>query len=120
MDWFGPTDVTRMGGRHDGPDSPEARPLGGPVQENKERAARANPITHVSKDDPPILILHGDQDSTVPIAQSELLAEAYREVGLEVTFRPVRGAGHGGREFASEENRKPVEECFRKHLKKGP
>jgi acetyl esterase/lipase len=43
VDWFGPTDVTRMGGSHDGPDSPEAKLLGGPVQENKEKAARANP-----------------------------------------------------------------------------
>src|SRR5262245_55893196 len=51
VDWFGPTDFTKMGGSHDQPDSPEAKLVGGPVQENKEKAARANPITYVSKDD---------------------------------------------------------------------
>jgi acetyl esterase/lipase len=119
VDWFGPTDVTKMGGGHDGPDSPEAKLLGGPVQENKEKAERANPIAYVSKDDPPFLILHGDKDPTVPFSQSELLEEALRKAGLDVTFRPVKGAGHGGREFSSEENRKLVEEFFDKHLKKG-
>lgn len=119
VDWFGPTDVTRMGGSHDGPNSPEARLLGGPVQENKDKAERANPIAYVSKDDPPFLILHGDQDATVPFNQSELLADALRKAGLDVTFQPVKGAGHGGPQFSSEENRKLVEEFFDKHLKKG-
>jgi acetyl esterase/lipase len=119
VDWFGPTDVTKMGGSHDGPDSPESKLLGGPVQENREKAERANPIAYVSNDDPPFLILHGDRDATVPFSQSELLEEALRKAGVDVTFRPVKGAGHGGREFSSEENRKLVEEFFDKHLKKG-
>jgi acetyl esterase/lipase len=119
VDWFGPTDVTKMGGGHDRPDSPEAKLLGGPVQGNKDKAARANPIAYVSKDDPPFLIMHGDKDPTVPFSQSELLVEALKAAGVEVTFHPVKGAGHGGREFSSEENRKLVEEFFGKHLKKG-
>jgi acetyl esterase/lipase len=119
VDWFGPTDFTKMGGSHDRPDSPEAKLLGGPVQENKDKAARANPITYVSKDDPPFLIMHGDKDTTVPFGQSELLLEALKKAGVDSTLRPVRGAGHGGREFTNEENRKLVEEFFEKHLKKG-
>jgi acetyl esterase/lipase len=119
VDWFGPSDVTKMGGSHDGPDSPEAKLLGGPVQENKDKAARANPIAYVSKDDPPFLILHGDKDTSVPFTQSELLEEALRKAGVDVTLRPVKGAGHGGPQFSSEENRKLVEEFFDKHLKMG-
>jgi acetyl esterase/lipase len=119
VDWFGPTDVTRMGGAHNRPDSPEGRLIGGPVQENKEKAERANPIAYVSKDDPPFLILHGDKDPTVPFNQSELLADALRKAGVDVTLCPVKGAGHGGREFASEENRRLVEAFFEKHLKRG-
>jgi acetyl esterase/lipase len=119
VDWFGPTDVTKMGGSHDQPDSPEAGLLGGPVQENKDKAARANPMTYVSKDDPPFLIMHGDKDMTVPFGQSELLQEALRKAGVDATFRPVTGAGHGGREFSSEENRTLIEEFFDQHLKKG-
>jgi acetyl esterase/lipase len=119
VDWFGPTDFTKMGGSHDQPESPEARLLGGPVQENKDKAARANPITYITKDDPPFLIMHGDKDTTVPFSQSELLLEALKRAGVDATFKPVTGAGHGGRQFSSDENRKLVEEFFEKHLKKG-
>ncbi len=117
VDWFGPTDFTKMGGGHDQPNSPEARLLGGPVQENKHKAARANPITYITKDDPPFLILHGDRDATVPFNQSELLFAALKKAGVDVTFQPVKGAGHDGREFASDENRELVEAFFDKHLK---
>ena len=119
VDWFGPTDFTKMGGSHDRPDSPESKLLGGPVPENKDKAARANPITYASKDDPPFLIMHGDKDTTVPFSQSELLLEALKKAGVDATFRPVKGAGHGGREFSSAENRKLVEDFFDRHLKKG-
>ncbi len=45
VDWFGPTDVTQMGGSHDQPDSPEAENFwSGPVQVNKDKA-RAEPET---------------------------------------------------------------------------
>jgi acetyl esterase/lipase len=119
VDWFGPTDLTKMGGSHDRPDSPEARLLGGPVGEDKGRAARANPITYVTKDAAPFLILHGDRDPTVPFGQSELLEAALRKAGVEVTLVPVKGAGHGGPAFNSPDNRRAVEKFFAKHLKKG-
>src|SRR5262249_30221504 len=118
VDWFGPTDFTKMGGSHDDPGSPESRLLRGPVQESKEKAARVSPIAYVTKDDPPFLMMHGDKDSTVPPNQSELLAEALRRSGVEVTYHPVQGAGHGGPQFNGEANRKLVEEFLDKHLKK--
>jgi len=117
VDWFGPTDFTRMGGSHDDANAPEARLIGGPVQENKEKAAKANPITYVSKNSAPFLIMHGEQDNVVPISQSELLDEALRKAGVECTFVRIPGNGHGGPGFASPENRKRIEEFFAKHLK---
>ncbi len=63
--------------------------------------------------------MHGDRDPTVPFGQSELLLEALKEAGVDATFVPVKGAGHGGREFFSEENRNLVELFLDKHLKKG-
>ncbi len=119
VDWYGPTDFTRMGGKHDSPTSAESLLLGGPVQEHKDRAAKANPITYVSKDDPPFLILHGDKDTLVPLSQSELLADALKKAGAEVTLRVIRGAGHGGPAFFTPENRRLVEEFFAKHLRPG-
>ncbi len=98
--WFGPTDFLRMNdfeGRidHDAADSPESRLIGGPIQENKEKVAAANPITYVSKNDPPMLIMHGDKDLSVPYNQSELLYAAMQKAGLDVTLYKVVNAGHG-------------------------
>ena len=86
VDWFGPSDLPTMGGSHDDPGSPESRLIGGPVQENKEKARKASPLTYVSKDSAPFLIMHGDQDNVVPPGQSELLAEALKKAGVEVTL----------------------------------
>jgi acetyl esterase/lipase len=72
-DFFGPTDFLQMdahrlptGMVHDTGDSPESHLVGGAIQQNKDKVARANPITYVSKNDPPFLIVHGDQDPLVP------------------------------------------------------
>ena len=102
VDYFGPTDFLQMDAQslpdglvHDAPDSPESQLVGGPIQEHKDRVARANPITYVSKDDPPILIIHGDQDKLVPYHQSVLLHDALAEADVLVTFYKVEGGGHG-------------------------
>jgi acetyl esterase/lipase len=125
VDEFGPTDLTLMGeqsnGRsmiqHDAPDSPESRLMGGPIQEKQELAKTANPLTYVDKADPPFLILHGDQDNLVPLAQSEILAKALTDAGVEVTMQTLEGAGHGGPQFFSTESREQIKEFLAKHLK---
>jgi acetyl esterase/lipase len=118
VDWFGPTDFTKMGGSHDNPNSPEGRLIGGAVNDKKEKAVRADPITYVTKDDPPFLIMHGEDDRTVPINQSELLHAALQKAGVESTFIRIPNAGHGGPGFSSPENARKIEEFFAKHLKK--
>ncbi len=60
--------------------------LGGPVEENLDLANLANPITHIDSSDPPFLIVHGLADDVVPISQSDLLAKALQDKGIEVTF----------------------------------
>jgi acetyl esterase/lipase len=118
-DFFGPTDLTKMSKfpstmDHDAPDSPESKLIGGPVQENKEACKRANPITYVSKDDPPFLICHGDKDMLVPHNQSELLYDALKKAGVNVKFYTVKGGGHG---FRDPEADRMVQEFFDKYLK---
>jgi acetyl esterase/lipase len=118
-DFFGPTDFTKMSAfessmDHDAPDAPEAKLVGGAVQENKEACKRADPITYISKDDPPFLICHGDKDNLVPHNQSVLLDEALKKAGVEVTFHTVEGGRHG---FRDPEVDKMVLEFFTKHLK---
>ena len=102
-DFFGPTDFLQMDThalqhapfKHDAADSPESLLVGGAIQANKSRVAAANPITYVSEDDPPFLIVHGDRDPLVPIHQSHLLVDALRKSQVDVTFHTVDGAGHG-------------------------
>jgi dipeptidyl aminopeptidase/acylaminoacyl peptidase len=64
------------------------------------------------------LIIHGDQDNTVPLGQSKGLAEALKKVDVEVTLQVIQGNGHGGPGFNSPENRKLIEDFFAKHLGK--
>ena len=54
----------------------------------------ASPVTHLSSDDPPILILHGTRDTTVDLEQSRLLARACRSSGHEFELRIVEGGRH--------------------------
>jgi len=119
VDWFGPADLLTMAGSHDDPGSPEARLVGGPVHENKDKARKASPVTYVSKDTAPFLIMHGDQDNTVPPSQSKVLTNALKKAGVEVKLVIVKGNGHGGPGFNSSENRKLIEEFFAQHLGKG-
>jgi acetyl esterase/lipase len=120
-DFFGPTDFTRMSNfpstmAHDAADSPESKLLGGPIQENKDKARRANPITYVTKDDPPFLIVHGDKDPLVPHNQSEILYDALKKAGVEATLYTVQGGGHGG--FQDLQVDILVMQFFQKHLRK--
>lgn len=124
-DFFGPTDFSKMDqqttmpgrSRHDAPDSPESKLIGGPIQENREKVARANPITYVSTGDAPFLILHGDKDNTVPAGQSDLLYEALKKAEVETIYLVIKGAGHGGPAFEAQEMRALVTAFFDKHLK---
>jgi len=75
--------------------SPHSQLLGGPVLERRELALQANPVTYISKDDPPFLVVHGDADRNVPFAQSVMLVDALRAAGVPVTFYAVPGGGHG-------------------------
>ena len=113
-DFCGPTDFTVIDKFPNGAVKPVTQLLGGPVAENLEKAKTANPITYITKDDPPFLIMHGDQDRTVPVNQSELLNEALKKAGVWVEFEPVKGGGHG---FGGPEITKTVNEFFDEKLK---
>ena len=104
-DYYGPTDfvafVTTKGYEsHAAANAPEAKLLGGTLEEKRELATQANPITHVSAGDPPFLIVHGDRDPVVPLNQSELLFEALKKAGVSVHFHTIEGAAHGGAGFS--------------------
>lgn len=119
-DFFGPADllaVLEPGAwpSHASPTSAESLLLGGPVAERVDLARLASPVTHVSTDDPPFLIVHGDQDRVVPLDQSERLHRALTAAGVESTLHVVKGAGHGFRDPGVDAL---VGEFFDRHLRR--
>jgi acetyl esterase/lipase len=115
VDKWGPTDFLRMDDvpgniLHLGPDSPEARWIGGQITQHPDLVKKANPITYIDSNDPPILIIHGEADPTVIINQSELLYEALQGAGIETKFIRVKNAGHGLRPIPQEATISPSRE----------
>jgi len=55
----------------------------------------ASPISYVSKDSSPFLLMHGDADEVVPFEQAEVMEHALRDYGVEVKLIRVEGGGHG-------------------------
>jgi len=80
---------------HNASNSPESSLIGGPIQDNKDRCALANPITYVDANDPPFLILHGDADPLVPHCESEILFKALQEANVPSQFVLVPNGQHG-------------------------
>jgi len=73
--------------------------LGALPEENEILAKLASPVFQVDASDPPLLMLHGDQDPQMPINQSHELQGAYEKAGVEVGLVVVHGAAHGGDAF---------------------
>jgi acetyl esterase/lipase len=112
VDFFGPTDLLAMDEQmlpgacerfnlafglqdcHNDPNSPEGRLIGCAIQTCPERAAVANPVRYVGRDDPPMLIFHGQADELVPPGQSAVLFDAIEDRCLDATFHSIPGVGH--------------------------
>lgn len=100
-DFFGPSELLAMSSKpseidHDAKDSPESLLVGGPLQERRERAREASPVTWASEGDAPMLIIHGTADPLVPFDQSMRLRKALDAAHVECRLIPVEGGGHGG------------------------
>jgi acetyl esterase/lipase len=101
-DWCGPANLETIAEQAhgetklpwSGPDSPLERLLGGPVADKRALAHAASPVNLVSSSVPPFLIMHGDKDDMVPIAQSAELVAALQKAGARVDYVVVPGAGH--------------------------
>ncbi len=63
--------------------------------EEIRRYLKASPVHYVSPDDPPILLVHGDADTTVSIKQSELMIDMLKEAGVTTRLLRIPGGGHG-------------------------
>lgn len=112
-DFCGPTDLMLF--RNDNPRGTIGLLLGGQPSTKKDLARSANPLTHLTREAPPFLIVHGDQDKTVPLEHSRLLADALKKAGVPVTLLVAEGQGHG---LGGPEVMRAVTEFFEKTLRK--
>lgn len=69
------------------------------LRERSDLARLASPVAHLDKNDPPLLLIHGDADPQMPPEQSQEFAKAYEAAGLSVEFITIKGGKHGGAEF---------------------
>lgn len=120
VNWFGPTELL------DAWKDPSLPPMvkdvlnklvGGSVEEKQDVLKAASPITYVSKDDPPVLTMHGTKDPIVPFRQATLLDEAMKKAGAESYLVVVEDAGHG---FGGPEIFKRVHAFLDKYLRDQP
>ncbi|MEV8531419.1 alpha/beta hydrolase [Streptomyces sp. NPDC051211] len=101
VDWYGVSEIASLLG-HPLPQMPGAEfpdpfttLLGGTPDRHPELARTASPVTYAAgAKPPPFLLVHGTGDQLVPYSQSELLAEALKGAGGEVTLERVEGADH--------------------------
>ncbi len=93
IDFFGVADVA------DQVAGPNRRPYATAwIPEQPDRmdlARRLSPITYVRKGLPPVLVLHGDADSTVPYQQSVALVKALKNAGDDADLITVPAGQHG-------------------------
>jgi acetyl esterase/lipase len=62
-----------------------------------ELRASVSPILHVTPDDPPTLLIHGDADALVDINNSRMMLEVLQSTGIDTDLVVIEGAGHGYR-----------------------
>lgn len=78
-------------------------------------AKQISPVYNVTPDDPPVLIIHGDADRTVPLQQSETIITKLKEANVTNQFIIKKGGAHGWQNREVEE--KIFVDWFDKYLK---
>ena len=91
-DWYGPTDLRGLASVDAVAD------MLGSGSGLARRAAQASPLTHVTADDAPFLIMHGTEDGVVAPQQSRALYDALKAAGVPARLMMIDGAGHGFRD----------------------
>jgi acetyl esterase/lipase len=106
--FYGPMDLATMSPASRQPGGPVDLLLGGSPEQQPARAAAASPAQHVTADDPPMLLIQGEQDQLVPPAQARDMARRLHAAGIDHELIVLPEEGHGfslvarGRQLAVE------------------
>jgi len=91
--------------------------LGDTPDQVPDRARLASPVTHIDASDPPLLLIHGDQDPQMPINQSHELYGRYLSKQRKAKFIVAYGAAHGGEAFYTSQMLDQVDAFLSHNLK---
>jgi acetyl esterase/lipase len=93
--WYGVFDFAALAaGRPGGTDDAAGRLLGCTGPCTAEQYAPASPVTYIDAKDPPFLLIHGEADQTVPVAQSRIAEARFRAAGVPVEAIYIPGVDH--------------------------
>ncbi|MEP3482346.1 MAG: alpha/beta hydrolase [Fuerstiella sp.] len=85
---------------------------------NQTKAKAASPVTWVSNDDPPLLIIHGKQDDVVLPVQATRMNAVYKKANRDVTLMLHPKAKHGSKSLFADEFKSAVIDFFSRNLKR--
>lgn len=91
VDIYGPTDLTAMYAMDN---SPHIEHVFGTTDPESQLIKLASPVTYVSSDDPPFLIIHGEDDEVIQPDQSQALYQRLAEAGVPAELLVVKNCGH--------------------------
>ncbi|WP_395742570.1 alpha/beta hydrolase fold domain-containing protein [Prosthecobacter sp.] len=99
LDFCGPSDFLTFGGKGsvidpDDPQGPLAKLIGGPLKDRREEARKASPVSYLTQDDAPFLIIHGDKDNIVPYAQATEFDTALKAAHIPSILLTGTDGGH--------------------------
>jgi len=80
------------------------------------KAAACSPLLHVTADDPPTLLVHGDKDELVPLDHSEKIRAEFEKKNVPCEVLVLKGAAHGFRGEDAKRASDATVAWFRKHL----
>ena len=116
--WYPPTDASHF--PYDDVEkaamSSESLLMGFNVMTHPQEAYENSPVSKVTPDAPPFLLIHGTKDSTVPFSQSEELYDALEAAGCDVTLLALDGAEHADLMFFQDEVWQQIIAFFKRTL----
>ncbi|ACV11819.1 Esterase/lipase-like protein [Halorhabdus utahensis DSM 12940] len=97
ISWYGATDfrlIEDMSDEAQDDDGLIPLLLGGPQSEHPERWAQASPVTHVTPESPPALLMHGRKDEVVAVEHSRQFFDALENAGVDAVFYELHDLNH--------------------------
>lgn len=110
-DWSGPIDLTAMDCGESmkmGDNSPEDVLLDSKLSKEPDKYLSLSATTYVDKNDPPVIIFHGEKDNVVPCCQGKKFFETLKAAGVKTEATFVAEGGHGMNMYSEENLQKMV------------